>query len=159
MIESGILIRGGVTLGPLIHESRVMFGGGMIKAYKLESKLAIYPRIVIDDRLVEIVRQMPEQWYDRDGVRVRGADAQGHIRRDFDGMWFIDFLRMWWIGAEIEFTRNWINKNIGNLIDEAPPSQSVQAKIRWLANYATQSTVDTAREFQIEIRNPFHEDG
>ena len=159
MIESGILIRGGVTLGPLIHDARVMFGGGMIKAYKLESGLAVYPRIVIDDKLVKIVSQMPEQWYDRNGARVRGADARGHIRQDFDGMWFIDFLRMWWMGAEIDFTRSWIKKHIGKIIADAPTVQNVQAKIKWLANYASQSAVDTAKEFEIQIRDPFDKDG
>jgi hypothetical protein len=154
MIESGILIRGGVTLGPVIHEKRLLFGSGMINAYKLESKLAIYPRIIIDDKLVETVLNMPDRWWNRDGVKVKGVDAKGHIRRDFDGMWCIDFLRMWWI-SDVDYARQWIKEHIGNIISNAPLDQTVQSKIRWLKNYASESAVATSREFQIKIRDPF----
>lgn len=46
----GILMRGGVAVGKLIHEQGgVLFGPAMNKAYELESKSAIYPRVLIAD--------------------------------------------------------------------------------------------------------------
>jgi len=47
--EEGILLRGGVSVGDLYigEEDNVMFGPGLIKAYKLESQ-AKYPRIILD---------------------------------------------------------------------------------------------------------------
>lgn len=53
LLEKGILIRGGLTLGDIIHESNgVVFGQGLIDAFMLETKNAKYPRIVLSDKLV-----------------------------------------------------------------------------------------------------------
>jgi len=51
----GFLIRGGVTIGNLIHNDEVVFGPALNRAYELESKVAKYPRIVLDpDALTEL---------------------------------------------------------------------------------------------------------
>ena len=47
--EHSLLIRGGITKGKLIHiENGPLFGPAMNKAYYLESKLAVNPRILMD---------------------------------------------------------------------------------------------------------------
>src|ERR1700756_3728702 len=43
----GFLIRGGIALGGLYHSSDIVFGEALIDAYRLESKVAVYPRILI----------------------------------------------------------------------------------------------------------------
>ena len=48
LLQAGILTRGGISIGPTIHKDDVLYGEGMLKAYKLESNAAIYPRIVVD---------------------------------------------------------------------------------------------------------------
>lgn len=46
----GLLMRGGIAKGPLIHEhGGVLFGPAMNEAYLLESKSAIYPRVLFSD--------------------------------------------------------------------------------------------------------------
>lgn len=54
-VEKGLLIRGGISCGPLCAENRVLYGRGLLNAYKLESEKAIYPRIVIDEELIDEV--------------------------------------------------------------------------------------------------------
>jgi len=41
---AGYLLRGGITVGKLIHTEEYLVGPAMIKAYEMESKRAIYPR-------------------------------------------------------------------------------------------------------------------
>lgn len=54
LISDGILIRGGITIGNLIHEEDgTVIGRALIDAYELESSSAIYPRIIISDKLIE----------------------------------------------------------------------------------------------------------
>lgn len=54
LIEQGILFRGGLTIGDIIHnEFGTVFGQGLIEAYLLESKSAKYPRIILSDKLIE----------------------------------------------------------------------------------------------------------
>jgi hypothetical protein len=53
LFEKGILFRGGLTLGNIIHdENGTVFGQGLIDAYRLESSNAKYPRIILSDKLI-----------------------------------------------------------------------------------------------------------
>ncbi len=53
MMEEGILIRGAITIGNLYHKSGVILGKGMIEAYQLELKSAVYPRIKLSKKLIK----------------------------------------------------------------------------------------------------------
>lgn len=54
LLEKGILIRGGLTIGNLIHnDNGIVFGQGLIDSYKLESKNAKFPRIILSDKLIK----------------------------------------------------------------------------------------------------------
>lgn len=53
LIEKGILFRGGLTIGNIIHnDNGTVFGQALIDAYQLETKSAKYPRIVLSDKLI-----------------------------------------------------------------------------------------------------------
>ena len=43
----GIMIRGGIAIGGVYHDGRMVFGPAMNEAYMLESRRAVYPRVVI----------------------------------------------------------------------------------------------------------------
>lgn len=54
LLEKGILIRGGITIGNIIHkENGIVFGQGLIDAYILESKNAKYPRLIVSNKLIK----------------------------------------------------------------------------------------------------------
>ena len=72
LLTKGILLRGGITKGELYHDGNIVFGPALIKAYKIESKYSIYPRIVVDDT----------NYYSE----ITGA----LYKRDFDGLVYID---------------------------------------------------------------------
>lgn len=48
-LAEGILTRGAVVQGSAYHNGRVLFGPGIVDAYKLESEVAKYPRILVTD--------------------------------------------------------------------------------------------------------------
>lgn len=53
MLEKGILFRGGLTIGNIIHvDNGTVFGQGLIDAFILETKNAKYPRIILSDKLL-----------------------------------------------------------------------------------------------------------
>lgn len=53
LMEKGILFRGGITIGNLMHiDNGTVFGQGLIEAYQLETRSAKYPRIIISDKLL-----------------------------------------------------------------------------------------------------------
>ena len=75
LLTLGILTRGGISYGQTYHKNDILYGEGMLRAYDLERKAAIYPRIVVDPDLVSEM-------------------SSGHIRvlliQDVDGVWHTD---------------------------------------------------------------------
>jgi hypothetical protein len=78
-LRIGVLIRGGYSFGQLYHENGVVFGEAMVDAYQLESKHAVYPRILVSDRIFEQLTGLPEK--DRD-----------FLLQDADGCWHLNYL-------------------------------------------------------------------
>jgi len=57
MLNNHILIRGGISFGNDYSDDKIIFSMALVKAYKIESENAIFPRIVIDNELINIVKQ------------------------------------------------------------------------------------------------------
>lgn len=54
LMSDGILIRGGMTIGKIVHtDDGIVFGQGLIDAFLLETRSAKYPRIILSDKLIE----------------------------------------------------------------------------------------------------------
>lgn len=51
---AGFLVRGGLTLGEIVHNDHAVFGPALNRAYEIESTIASVPRIVIDKDAFEI---------------------------------------------------------------------------------------------------------
>lgn len=65
-VMDGILIRGGITIGKIIHtETGIVFGQGLIDAYNLETRSAKYPRIILSDKLISKLNYPLETKRDR----------------------------------------------------------------------------------------------
>ncbi|MBI3479721.1 MAG: hypothetical protein HY016_05100 [Nitrosomonadales bacterium] len=53
LLTEGVLIRGGVTVGNIIHQNGgVIIGQALIDAHELEKTLAMYPRIILSNELI-----------------------------------------------------------------------------------------------------------
>ena len=50
---NGFLLRGGVTVGDVLHEEEGVFGPAMNRAYYLESRCAVFPRIMLDPLAID----------------------------------------------------------------------------------------------------------
>lgn len=80
LLYLGILTRGGISSGYTVHNDNILYGDGMIKAYDLESKCAIYPRILIDESLLQILEKCENG----------GLSNKSFLEKDYDGMWFVN---------------------------------------------------------------------
>lgn len=83
LAAQGVLLRGGICMGDLlaVSEQNLIFGPALVKAYRLESGYAIYPRIVIDRQLI----------FDADQAGYK-ASLQDYIARGENGAYFLDYL-------------------------------------------------------------------
>ncbi len=54
-----ILARGGITFGRIVineaTDDYIVFGPAVVRAYEIESNLAIYPRLIFDDEITELI--------------------------------------------------------------------------------------------------------
>lgn len=79
LMEHRIVVRGGITMGEFFVNDRIVFGQGLIAAVELESKQAIYPRIVLDKKVFANVDLL--------NILV----DEGYIKEDIDGLYYINY--------------------------------------------------------------------
>lgn len=76
--EHSLLIRGGITLGDLAHiEGGPLYGPAMNRAYYLESKIAKYPRVIIDEPCLAKYREV--ETFRLFESSIRNDEAQSYI--------------------------------------------------------------------------------
>lgn len=46
----GWLVRGGITIGDFYIDDMFVWGAALVKAYELEEKIAVYPRVILDEK-------------------------------------------------------------------------------------------------------------
>ncbi len=57
MARSGFFIRGGISIGELYIDDDIVFGDGLIAAYRIENQLARDPRIVLGESTKKYIKQ------------------------------------------------------------------------------------------------------
>lgn len=91
LIEEGILVRGAVTVGNIVKSYREIYGPAILQAYELESRTAIFPRIVIDERiLTELKRNILLRRHD---FRTEMEYLSVFLHTDNKNVTFVDYLR------------------------------------------------------------------
>ena len=81
----GMLMRGGMSVGKLVHKrGGALFGPAMNEAYAIESKAAIYPRVVVSDQVFD--------FYNETLVLAGGVTDEPFIKRGFDGVAYLDLV-------------------------------------------------------------------
>jgi hypothetical protein len=77
-LRIGVLVRGGFAFGQLHHDKGVVFGEAMVEANRIEKSEAIYPRVLVSERIIERLDGIPE------------AD-RAFLLQDVDGRWHLNY--------------------------------------------------------------------
>jgi len=138
LLEHGFLLRGGITKGEIYHKDSLVFGPALNRAYELESKNAIFPRVILDFDLTTEFGQ-GDRIIGKDGTEI-GQDKTWRLSND--GFRFFDFLQP--MGGSYNFSKNtnllhshlmrmhsFINKYL--VVYQEKPL--ILPKYIWLANY------------------------
>lgn len=88
LIQHGFLCRGGICLGDLLHNSKYLFGSGIIKAYQMENSKASFPRVIVDNDVILLAKKYH-------APQNRPNEETEYVKRiiscDNDGYFFIDY--------------------------------------------------------------------
>ena len=82
----GIFIRGGITRGTLFCDDNFIYGQGLIEAYNLENHIAKHPRIIISNKIVDLIEK-----YSEEELRFNRFPS---IERINDDILFLNYLHM-----------------------------------------------------------------
>lgn len=85
----GYLLRGGLTYGDVYHDSDFIFGPAMNNAYDLESKSALYPRILIENEIIEFGQKYHPRFFD-EGM---GNYVFNYVSKDTDDKYYVDYFQ------------------------------------------------------------------
>lgn len=131
MACKGLFIRGGISIGTLASDERLIFGDCLVEAHKLEADVAKNPRVVLDKRFGNQSDVVP--------------DGSAHLlMRDVDGYLFVNYLfdliqpkfappRL---DLNLDEDRLKIHKDqIERLLEEKRHDPNVWPKYFWAANY------------------------
>lgn len=119
LLLDGLLCRGGVTFGRHFVKDRFLFSMGLIDAYRLESSLARYPRIVVSENLLQLASP---------AISLN----EFPILREEDGVVFVDYLN-----PDAAAPTGALTQAIQSILSaSAHAGPSVQEKLRWLARYS-----------------------
>ena len=135
----GWLVRGGVTIGDFFIDDMVVWGSALVRAYELEDKIAVYPRVILDDNVVDIITKI---------------DAD-YVRRDTDGQCFLNYMTIWsyageFVQAAFEEMKAEAMKKDGTYPDK------IRQKLWWHKNYINQALDEKNqkqdREFRLSMK-------
>lgn len=138
LVGKGYLIRGAVTYGKLYHTPEVLVGPAMVKAYEMESKSAIYPRIIVDEGVLEIARSNKREGHrDDEELEYVNSFIISDKHSEYDDLKFIDYIS--WnsvvavIGADDDCYADYITI-ISNLVKSglSHENHEVRKKYVWL---------------------------
>ncbi|MDD4169268.1 MAG: hypothetical protein PHD36_03250 [Desulfotomaculaceae bacterium] len=129
----GFMLRGGIAFGKVFHSGNIAFGPALVRAYELESKTAIYPRVILEKNYFK------EYDYDLQYLNPKllkihpNLTDKNHLvhlaQKDNDGLYYVNFLLV--CGPEIIAKLLTLCDEMLNSSDE--PSE--MSKINWLKNY------------------------
>lgn len=93
LLWQGVLIRGAITVGHISVSENRIFGPAFIEAYQLESRFAVYPRIIVSPRSLHAQAVDGRLVPDHHTPEVEQGYVRSLLRQGEDGIWFIDYLR------------------------------------------------------------------
>ncbi|MEN6325276.1 MAG: hypothetical protein ABFD18_03570 [Syntrophomonas sp.] len=135
LVAMGLLLRGGVTMGDVFHNGGVVVGPAMIKAYEMESKIAIYPRIIVDPILIDYAYENPSYLHTKDEEKEEVLSLLCPCENNY---YYTDFLRM---GNELGYEYNAFLNEVRRIIQNGLQFDiGIRNKYEWLHKYFQEVT-------------------
>ena len=137
MMKIGALfVRGAIAIDSLHYSENFVYGNALLKTYRLESKIAKYPRIVMDESIVNIIR-----------------DTKAPILQDEDNQYFYDFLqaRINQGGERLSQELATLQGNILINLKTKDIKPEAIVKMEWLINYFNYSCAKNGLKKKIAI--------
>ena len=138
LLNANIFVRGGIAYGQMYHDKKICFGPAMIKAYKMEEEIAIFPRIVIDRETIEMGIRYPGQ---ANTPEQEWEYLKDLLYRDNQGVFFLDYLSQFTEFNDMQTYINYLDRVKAQIITHLSANYmpKVHRKYVWMADYFNQT--------------------
>nr|WP_146219548.1 hypothetical protein [Pseudomonas sp. RW407] len=120
LLSRNILTRGGIAFGKHYQDDKTLYSEALIKAYNLETKIAKFPRVIIEHDLLDWLRN------DQDTTPEQIKQAASLTLIDKDDQIFLDYLTPELLSHSLE---------ILNSTTKLKYTSGVLEKYQWLDSY------------------------
>ncbi len=136
-----ILLRGAIAVGDMHIDENIVLGEALIKAYKMESEIAIYPRIVIDQDIIKI----------KSSNKTSFSFTNG-LFQDTDLQWCLNVLKFCNELMEKSCKSTLVSNITAQFMDAKNSKDArVASKINWLINYVNTYYYQNYNEILIDF--------
>ena len=127
-LHNNMLVRGGIAYGKFFIDDTMLWGTALLDAYKLESSVAFYPRIIIHPQLMEQINSELEP----------GSESHKLLSEwlymDNDGLLFIDYINFKYIKSPDFLLLTYID-DVKQKIKDCKNNVKVWQKLQWHNEY------------------------
>jgi len=81
-IDYYAFLRGAIVFGDICHTKELIFGPAVIQAYEMERKAAVWPRVVVDPQIIDLLSEENRRYV-----------FNLMLSKDVNGLPFVDYLR------------------------------------------------------------------
>jgi hypothetical protein len=93
LITIDIVCRGGIAKGNLIHNhTSLIFGQSLIDAHEAESKIALYPRVILTKSIIDLGIEN-YGYHPANDADYESTEINSFLSIDFDGFYYIDYFK------------------------------------------------------------------
>ena len=125
-----IPLRGAITCGNFCKNELFVYGDTLVKAHKMESQMAIYPRIIVDKDIPALSKEIFK-------VNTASWDKKTTLlKQDFDGEWLVRYSYLLPPSGKQGFSWETLGKMRHGIIKaykSSPTNPGVRQKYCWLA--------------------------
>lgn len=154
MLDNKIPVRGAISFGNDYYDDTMIFSMALVKAYTLESEKAIFPRIIIDNELIDLVRQdleLPSKMFltvlnnsilkDQKGIYfINPNGLASDFKNELNGLYDAELDKVL-IKQNIEF----VNEELKKINRNTPEGDKIAKKYDWLMDLLVWNFTDRQR--------------
>lgn len=160
LIYKGVIVRGAVSYGKLLHNEKMLFGPALVEAYILESKAENYPRIILDRAIIYLAGKY------NNGINTSMEEmnfVESLLEKDSDGMYYIDyfFKAQEELDDPLSEFSEYIGK-LGNIIRKGmqasshPSKADIRVKYSWMKEkYNDMVEIVSNKEYLSELKGNY----
>lgn len=141
LINLGVFVRGGLTVGKTyvgLKGQGPVFGPALARAYEIETDEAVFPRIVVDDAVLEAHRTDPRLRMDGNSYADEKGTINGLLAVGDDGTHYIDYLSQIGEFDGPEVYLGFLERHadlIRKGLEATKADRRTQRKFQWLVRY------------------------